>query len=117
MAALERLICASRELEDSKRGVRFELRTERGTVPAFAIRFEGRVHAYVNRCAHVAMELDWRPGEFFDAEGLVLICSTHGALYAPDTGACLGGPCGGGLRKLAIVERAGGIYLEDEDHG
>lgn len=117
MAALARLICAAGELEDSKRGVRFEVPSGRGTVPAFAIRFEGRVHAYVNRCAHVAMELDWRPGEFFDAEGLVLICSTHGALYAPDTGACLGGPCSGGLQELAIVERAGGIYLEEESHG
>ncbi|MBI3371708.1 MAG: Rieske 2Fe-2S domain-containing protein [Betaproteobacteria bacterium] len=117
MAALERLICASGELEDSKRGVRFEVRTARETMPAFAVRFEGRVHAYLNRCAHVSMELDWRPGEFFDAEGLVLICSTHGALYAPDTGECLGGPCSGGLQKLAVVERAGRIYLEEDNHG
>ena len=117
MAALERLICASSDLEDSRRGVRFEVPRAGGNVPAFAVRFEGRVHAYLNRCTHVAMELDWRPGEFFDAEGLVLICSTHGALYAPDSCECLGGPCNGALQELAVAERGGGIYLEEDKHG
>ena len=117
MAALERLICASSELGDSKRGVRFEVRRAGEPVPAFAVRFEGRVHAYLNRCAHVAMELDWRPGDFFDAGGLVLICSTHGALYAPDSGECLGGPCSGGLQTLAVAERDGGVYLKEDNHG
>ena len=31
------------------------------TCRAFAMRFEGRAHAYLNRCAHVAMEMDWQP--------------------------------------------------------
>ena len=117
MATLERLICASSALEDGKRGVGFEVRRAGETVAAFAVRFEGRVHAYLNRCAHVAMELDWRPGEFFDGEGLVLICSTHGALYAPDGGECLGGPCSGGLQQLATVEHDGGVYLKEDHHG
>jgi nitrite reductase/ring-hydroxylating ferredoxin subunit len=119
MAAETRLICRSAELEDSRRGVRFELQHAGGSVPAFAVRFEGRVHAYLNRCAHVAMELDWKPGEFFDADGLVLICSTHGALYAPDSGECLGGPClsCGALRPVAIEERDGAIYLKESNNG
>jgi nitrite reductase/ring-hydroxylating ferredoxin subunit len=119
MAAEARLICPSGELEDSRRGVRFDVRRAGEAVPAFAVRFEGRVHAYLNRCAHVAMELDWKAGEFFDAEGLVLICSTHGALYAPESGECLGGPCLGcsGLEPVAIEERDGTVYLKEGKHG
>ena len=119
MAATERLICPSAELEDSRRGVRFELERTGGAVAAFVVRFEGRVHAYLNRCAHLPMELDWRPGEFFDAEGLVLICSTHGALYAPESGACIGGRCigCGGLAPVAVEERGGAVYLKEGNHG
>ena len=54
MAGSERLIvCASAALADGGEGVRFELQRGRETAPAFAIRYEGRVYAYLNRCAHV----------------------------------------------------------------
>lgn len=112
MAAAERLICASRALVDSGDGVRFEVPWGEETVPAFAVRYDGQVHAYLNRCAHMPMELDWKPGRFFDAEGLLLVCSTHGAMYAPDTGACLGGPCTGALARLDVKERDGAVYLK-----
>lgn len=108
------MICASGELAEGGDGARFEVTRHGERVGAFAVRFAGEVHAYVNRCAHVPVELDWQPGKFFDSTGLVLICSTHGALYDPATGRCLGGPCGrGGLEKLAIEERDGVISLKD----
>jgi len=70
------------------------------------------VHAYLNRCGHVPVELDWQHGEFFDDSKLYLICATHGALYAPESGQCLGGRCNGrGLTKLPVEERDGNIYL------
>jgi len=112
MAVRERLICRSDALADSGDGVRFEVEHGDETVPAFIGRYDGQVHAYLNRCAHMPMELDWKPGRFFDGEGLLLVCSTHGALYAPDTGACLGGPCAGALARLEVEERGGGVYLK-----
>ena len=57
--ASARLICASGDLAEGGDGVRFELEWEGATAPAFAIRHGRRVHAYLNRCAHIAMELDW----------------------------------------------------------
>ena len=111
MAAGERLICAAAELPERGRGVRFEVELGGERAPAFAVRIDGRVYAYVNRCAHTPMELDWRAGEFFDADRSHLICSTHGATYAAATGACLGGPCDGApLRRLAVEERDGAVY-------
>jgi len=92
--------------------MRFEVECEGETSPAFAIRHGGRVYAYLNRCAHIAMELDWKPGKFLDADGEYLICSTHGALYAPETGACRGGPCrGAALTRLDVFEAGGKVYL------
>ena len=108
-----RLICASSELAEGGDGVRFELESKDGPAPAFAIRHGGRVYAYLNRCAHIAMELDWKPGKFFDADGEYLICSTHGAVYAPETGACRGGPCrGAALVGLKVYEADGKVYMK-----
>ena len=112
MAERERLICASQALQDSGRGVRFEVEYFGQPSPAFAVRYAGRVHAYLNRCAHVAMELDWQEGVFFDSAGRDLLCSTHGATYDAQSGRCLGGPCNGsGLVKLRVEERDGQVYL------
>jgi len=42
-----------------------------------------------------------------------LICSIHGALYAPDSGRCLGGRCQGkGLKALAVSEIDDKIFLD-----
>jgi len=111
MAAPPRLICTSADLREAGSGVRFEVELRGETVPAFVVRHGGRAVGYLNRCAHVAMELDWREGEFFDDEGRDLICSTHGAVYAAASGRCLGGPCDGKpLVRLDMQEREGGVY-------
>jgi nitrite reductase/ring-hydroxylating ferredoxin subunit len=117
MAAVTRLICAGSALEERGAGVRFEVRDGGRPVPAFAIRFEGGVHAYLNRCAHVPVELDWVEGEFFDASGLYLICATHGATYLPESGRCVMGPCKGAhLTKVPVLEEAGQVFiLVDEE--
>ena len=110
-----RVICTSGELVDGGDGVRFEIERNGETVPAFTVRHGGRVYAYLNRCAHIAMELDWKPGKFLDAEGEYLICSTHGALYAPESGACRGGPCrGAGLTRLDVFEADGRVYMRKD---
>ena len=112
MAEAQRLICESAALVDSGRGVRFEVEYFGEVAPAFVVRHGGRVHGYLNRCAHVAMELDWQEGVFFDADGRDLLCSTHGAVYEAASGRCLGGPCSGrALVKLRLEERNGHIYF------
>jgi len=118
MALGQRVICSSAELTDAGDGVRFEVELDGRSEPAFAVRYQGRVYAYLNRCAHMPMELDWKPGKFFDAWGLHLICSTHGAAYAPDSGKCLRGPCfAEGLVPVPVEERNGRIVLKGGPHG
>lgn len=111
-APREHLICASHELADGGDGVRFEVAGFRAQKSAFVIRHRGRVHAYFNRCGHVPVELDFQHGKFFDMTGLYLICATHGALYDPTSGHCIGGRCNGkGLEALPVVERNGNVYF------
>ncbi|MBA2351983.1 MAG: Rieske (2Fe-2S) protein [Burkholderiales bacterium] len=105
----ERLICASADLANGVDGVRFAVTDNRDS--AFVIRFSGRVHAYINRCAHQSVEPDWEPGKFFDQSGLYSICASHGAMYEPDRGRCVLGPCkGAGLEKLRVAERDNRVY-------
>lgn len=112
MAAGKRLICAREDIEEGGRGARFEVFHAGEVLPAFVIRFGGKARAYLNRCGHIPVELDYLPGEFFDASRLYLVCATHGALHDPATGACLGGRCNGrGLIPLPVVEEVDGIYL------
>jgi nitrite reductase/ring-hydroxylating ferredoxin subunit len=112
MAERERVIGAGAELEDGGPGLRFTVASGAAAVPAFAVRFRGRIHAYVNLCAHRELELDWPPGEFFDASGTLLVCSVHGAMYDPESGRCVAGPCAGAtLAKLQVIERPDGTMV------
>ena len=111
MADESRIICDSSRLVDGGKGVRLSVRTPDGEQPAFAVRYRGTVYAYINRCAHVAVELDWMDGDFFDFSKLYLICSTHGAAYQPDSGWCVQGPCPGKRLKPVPVEECDGRIL------
>lgn len=103
-------LCKSGDLTDGSDAVPFDVVYAGRTCRAFAIRFKGRVHAYLNRCMHVAMEMDMLPNRFFDPSGQWLICATHGATYRPDTGACAGGPCRGGLIAIDLTELDGQVH-------
>ncbi len=116
MAQAKRLICHSQDLPERGTGVRFSVSTGKGVMPAFVIRHRGKVQAYLNRCAHVSVELDAQPGQFFDFAGLYLVCATHGAAYVPETGYCIGGPCKGlRLTKVGVEEHDGGVYLVENE--
>jgi nitrite reductase/ring-hydroxylating ferredoxin subunit len=113
MAQAARLICASADLADGGKGIRFEIPAESGLQSAFVVRHGGQVYGYLNRCAHIGVELDWQPGEFFEESGLYLVCTTHGATYLPDSGKCVAGPCRGArLTQLDVFELDGGVYLK-----
>ncbi len=103
-------LCRSDELIERGPGVLFDVMLWRQPARAFALRIDGRPVAYVNRCAHVPTELDWNPGDFLDADRRTIVCSVHGAQYAPATGRCLGGPCGRGrLMAIAVTEADGEV--------
>ena len=68
-----------------------------------AVRRGGATRLFLNRCPHRGIELDWVPGLFTAIDGHHLQCATHGALFDPDTGLCISGPCSGqSLDRVAI---------------
>jgi nitrite reductase/ring-hydroxylating ferredoxin subunit len=103
-------LCRSADLADSGLAVPFDVVFRGQTCRAFAIRYQGTAHAYLNRCTHVPMEMDYQPDRFFDSTGHWLICATHGATYHPATGQCGGGPCRGGLLRIDLLERDGVVH-------
>ena len=96
---------AAADLEEGGLALRFEIAPG---VPAFAVRFQDRIHAWVNRCPHQGTELDWDPGQVFSADRRHLVCASHDAHFAPDTGVCVRGPCRGAhLEPIPVEVRDG----------
>jgi nitrite reductase/ring-hydroxylating ferredoxin subunit len=92
-------------------GVRFSIALDGVSRDAFAVRWHGQVHAYVNTCRHESLPLDFGDAHFFDESYDALVCCHHGARYRPDDGVCVAGPCAGGrLTTLAVEERDGVLW-------
>lgn len=72
----------------------------------------GEVRGYVNACPHVGLPLNLSGDHFFDADGQLLLCQMHGALFRPGDGFCVSGPCAGdSLKRLEIAVRDGAVWL------
>ncbi|MGV9007949.1 MAG: Rieske (2Fe-2S) protein [Brevundimonas sp.] len=87
-------LCAGTEIADpGSRG--FVLQIDEAWFHGFVVRKQGQVAGYVDRCPHqgfpLAMELD----RYLTPDGDLILCSWHGAVFTPLTGACVGGPCAG----------------------
>ena len=109
----ENLICAADAVAEGGKGVRFAVTAGGDDATGFVVRYHAKPYAYLNRCAHVPVELDWQPGRFLDSESELIVCSIHGAAYAPLTGRCVAGPCRrGGLTPLAVEERDGSVFWQ-----
>jgi nitrite reductase/ring-hydroxylating ferredoxin subunit len=110
-AAAERLpqpLCASADLAERGNAVVFDVLHFRQPARAFALRFDGKVVAYLNRCLHVPTEMDWQEGQFLDGDREFILCSIHGAAYEPSSGRCVGGPCGRGTLTVIEVDELDG---------
>lgn len=104
-------VCRSEDVSNGGQGVRFEIAVDGQAAAAFVVRYDGVVRAFLNRCAHVPVELDWMQGVFFDDEGQYLMCATHGATYRPQDGYCVAGPCRGrALTSIPCFEQEGEVW-------
>ncbi|HEY3300566.1 MAG TPA: Rieske 2Fe-2S domain-containing protein [Methylophilaceae bacterium] len=113
MPESKRIVCSSAALADGGQGIRFQLPEIDDRATGFVVRYQGKVYAYVNKCAHVPIELDWNEGDFFDITKYYLICSTHGAHYNPETGYCVMGPCKGRkLKQIAVSEVNDEVWVD-----
>jgi nitrite reductase/ring-hydroxylating ferredoxin subunit len=76
---------------------------------------QGEIHVYVNSCPHLGVELEWVADQFLDAEGQLIQCATHGALFQIETGLCVAGPCLGQYLQAIPFTICNGIVEIDLD--
>jgi len=78
----------------------------------FLVNWRGKYFAYFNSCPHTQVNLNWTPNQFLDIDSQFIQCSLHGALFEPDTGLCIRGPClGQSLTCLPVVEQDGMVCI------
>lgn len=107
-----RRLCRLADLPDPG-SARFELPEHPYGYSLCLVHVDGVVAAYINSCPHTDAPMDWSPGEFLTSNGRYIQCSLHGALFEPDTGACVAGPCRGDqLRMVPTVIDSGIVYLD-----
>ena len=81
---------------------------------AFIIYFKQRFYAYENSCPHTGVNLNWQKEQFFSFDGLYLQCSLHGALFEPDSGLCIRGPCQGAkLKAINLIVEDDSVYMAE----
>ncbi len=99
-------------LEDIADGAarNFVLQMRAGRFHGFVVRKAGAVHGYVDRCPHAGLPLAQQLDQYLTHDGSLILCSWHGALFAVESGACLGGPCAGqSLTAWPVAVRDGAI--------
>jgi nitrite reductase/ring-hydroxylating ferredoxin subunit len=109
-------ICSMNDIPSQKaRGFQLMRVEDDGTKRPWSIlvvRWGRQVFGYVNKCPHDGVNLDWERNQFFDSNGIRLMCGKHGALFELGTGQCLEGPCKGrGLTPVALTILDGDICV------
>jgi nitrite reductase/ring-hydroxylating ferredoxin subunit len=90
---------------------KFTLTRNGQRVEGFVVNFRGSFYAYVNRCCHIPMPMDWFENQFLSEDGRFIVCATHGATYEPATGECVAGPCPGELLERLPLRVLGGTIF------
>lgn len=111
---LERVVCRLSEL--GSQGVRgFVIGGGDWPLRGFVVRTGELVRGYVNRCPHAGHPLNLLPDRFLTADGALIVCSSHGALFEKGDGLCLAGPCcGKSLTRVPLEVRCGFVMLADD---
>lgn len=85
----------------------FVLQMKAGRFHGFAVRRGDQAYGYVDRCPHAGLPLAQALDQYLTADRSHIACSWHGAMFEPETGKCVGGPCVGQKLTpwpLAVIE-------------
>jgi nitrite reductase/ring-hydroxylating ferredoxin subunit len=107
-------VCSTGDLKHGE-SMKFLLPIRGVDEECFVINYHGHFHAYVNRCRHVPMAMDWVDNQFFAERNRYLTCQTHNAYYEPTTGECIAGPqsaCGKFLYRVPLEIRNHMVYAQ-----
>ena len=92
-------LCALADIADpGAKG--FVFRAGEHLFAGFVVRRDGALRGFIDRCPHTGTPLAVFQDRYFTRERDLLLCATHGALFRPEDGVCVAGPCEG--RALSI---------------
>lgn len=92
---------------------KFTIRSGAREVEALLVNYQGAFFAYKNRCPHVGITLDWVDNQFFSVDRRYLMCANHAAVFEPDTGECIWGPCAGlSLESVSLRFEGDKIFVD-----
>lgn len=104
-------ICHLDELVDPDSRA-FTLSFQGTEIEGFVVRRGDCVTAFINSCPHTGASLNWSQHQFLDVDGEFIQCSLHGALFRPNDGHCVRGPCAGqSLEALQVTLKNGVIWV------
>ena len=102
-------LCRLDEIEQA-RGFRF--REGDRVFHGMVLRKGDAVWGFVDSCPHTGQPLSLFGDRYFTRDGKLLLCAGHGALFRPDDGECVAGPCQGrGLTPWLVVVRDGEVTV------
>ena len=85
-------LCAVAELANpGAKGFRF--REDRKLFAGFLVRRGDSVVGYVDSCPHAGWPLAAFDDRYLTREGDLILCAGHAALFRPEDGVCVAGPC------------------------
>lgn len=116
----QKFLCASEEVPE---GQYLEFRLSRNDLATIdehlrpldliVTRHLGTLRAWLNVCPHQGRSLSLAPGRFITDDQNRLVCCVHGAVFEPDQGLCVQGPCANAsLTSISIAEREGQVYVQ-----
>jgi len=100
-------LCATDEVSE---GQYREFQIEHDGEPTWLVvtRCQGRARAWFNLCPHQGRPLNFAPDRFLSDDDNRLICAHHGAVFDPENGVCVAGPCQNAqLREVTLEENEG----------
>ena len=105
-----RVLCSVAELDETgSRG--FAVGEGDWPLRGFIVKTADGITAFVNYCPHAGHPLNFRPNRFLTPDRNLILCSSHGALFARDNGLCIAGPCAGQSLTSVPVEVINGYVL------
>jgi nitrite reductase/ring-hydroxylating ferredoxin subunit len=101
-------LCALADLPDP--GARnFVLEIGGRRFHGFVVRRGLTVTGFVDSCPHMGLPLAKRLDDYLTEDAKLIQCDWHGALFRPDDGLCVGGPCAGATLTIWPVSFSDGM--------
>ncbi len=79
------------------------------------VRSGDEIRAYVSRCPHLGVALEFMPDHVLDDSKEFLVCSAHGARFQVEDGLCVRGPCrDDSLESVKVKVEDGAVLLAEK---